>query len=118
MSRYLLIPKTVGNNNPNSETFILMPTESFKGQIKEVDVPLNIVLKQEYKNGQDEKKISNFMQKLNRVNIRRDKDGLLNIANKGTDIDFDDFVASWCNEKFFPCYENVYCNLRENGISF
>ena len=37
-------------------------------------------------------KVENFMQRLERVNIRRNRDGILNIGNKVTDINFDFFV--------------------------
>ena len=35
-----------------------------------------------------------------------------------TDINFDDFVNDCCERNFSVCYEDVYCNLRENGITF
>lgn len=118
MSRYLLIPKFKRNDKSNIETFSLVPAEGFNGQVKEVDLPLNIVPKQKYKNNQQKKSFEIFMQKLDRVNIRRNKDGLLNIGNKVTDINFDDFVKDCCERKFSVCYEGVYCSLRENGITF
>ena len=105
----------VENGNQNIESFVLVPTESFHGQVKELDVPANIILKQHYSTDRQKQKIENFLQKLNRVNIRRTKDGLLSIANKVTDINFDDFVADWCKEKFFHCYEDVYCNRYQSN---
>ena len=118
MSRYLLIPKLKGNDKSSIETFCLIPTEGFNGQVKELDLPLNIIPKQKYKNNHQKKSFENFMQRLDRVNIRRNKDGILNIGNKVTDINFDDFVNDCCERKFSVCYEDVYCNLRENCITF
>ena len=106
------------NDKSTTKIFSLVPTEGFNGHVKDVDLPLNIVPKQKYKNDQQKKSFEKFIQKLNRVNIRRNKDGLLNIGNKVTDINFDDFVNDCCKRNFSDYYEDVYCNLRENGIKF
>ena len=118
MSRYMLVPKLMKDDKSNTEKFSLVPTEGFNSHIKEIDLPLNIVPKQKYKNNQQKKSFEKFIQTLNRVNIRRNKDGLLNIGNKITDINFDDFVNDCCKRHFSDCYEDVYCSLRENGVTF
>ena len=114
----MLIPKLINNDESKTETFSLVPTEGFNGQIKELDLPLNIVPKQKHKNLKQKKSVEFFSYKLDRINIRRNKDGLLNIGNKVTDINFDDFVHDCCEKNFSVCYEDIYCNLRENGITF
>ena len=63
-------------------------------------------------------KVKNFMQRLERVNMRRNRDAILNIGNKVTDINFDFFANDCCKRKFSVCYKDVYCYLRENVITF
>ena len=112
------MPKLINNDKSKTEKFSLVATEGFNGKIKELDLPLNIVPKQNYKNNEQKKSFQFFSHKLDKINIRRNKDGLLNIGNKVTDINFDDFVNDFCERNFSVCYEDVYCNLRENGITF
>ena len=106
MSRYLLVPKEIKND------------DAINGQIKEIELPLNIVPIQNYKNDQQKKNHERFLQKLDKFNIKRNKDGLLKIVNKVTDIDFDNFVSNCCKQKFSICYEDIYCTFREKGITF
>ena len=117
MSRYLLIPKSI-NDDSKSEIFTLFPTEGFNEKAKEINVPINMIPKQSFQNHQQKKTFENFLTKMNKIGIRKNKDGLLNIENKTTDINFDDFVNDCCCKNFSICYENVYCNLREHGITF
>ena len=60
MSRYMLIPKLINNDESKTETFSLVPTEGFNGQIKELDLPLNIVPKQKHKNLKQKKSVDFF----------------------------------------------------------
>ena len=117
MSRYLLVPKSI-NDDSKSEIFSLISTEGFNEQIRDIELPLNIVPRQRFKNSQQKKTFESFLKRLDKINIRKNKDGRLNIGNKVTDISFDDFVNDCCRGNFSECYENVYCNLRENGITF
>ena len=117
MSRYLLIPKSI-NDDSKSEIFTLFPTEGFNEKAKEITVPINMIPKQSFQNHQQKKTFENFLTKMNKIGIRKNKDGLLNIGNKTTKINFDDFVNNCCRKNFSICYENVYCNLREHGITF
>ena len=118
MSRYLLIPKLMKTHNAMPEQFLLVPTEGFSEETKEIELPLNIVPIQKFKNLRHQKNFELILKKLDKVNVRKNKDGLLNIGNKLTDINFDDFVNYCCNGNFSLCYESVYCSLRENGITF
>ena len=46
MSRYSLVPMLTKDTKSKTEKFSLIPTEGFNSQIKEIDLPLNIVPKQ------------------------------------------------------------------------
>ena len=50
------MPKLINNDKSKTEKFSLVPTEGFNGQTKELDLPLNIVPKQKYKNNEQTKK--------------------------------------------------------------
>lgn len=106
------------NNESKSEKFLLVPTEGFNEEPRKIDLPIKIIPQQKFQNNTEKKRFQNFLINLDKANIHKNKDGLLNIENKTTDINFDDFVNDCCHGNFSLCYENVYCSLRQNGITF
>ncbi len=118
MSRFILTPATV-HNYGDSETFLLIPTEGINGQIKNIDLPKGLVPSFIKKQGVKNNKIlRNLLMKMSKAEIGRSKDGLLTVENKILDTKFDDFVLDSSNGKFLECYEDIYCVLRKNGITF
>jgi len=43
---------------------------------------------------------------------------LVTVGSRVMDAKFDDFVLDCCNGEFSKCYEEMYCLLRKNGITF
>ncbi len=118
MSRFILVPAKA-HDSDNSDTFLLIPTEGINGQIKNVDLPKGLVPNFLRKQGvKDRKLLGNLLIKMSKAEIGRSKDGLLTIGSKVLDTKFDDFVLDSCNGKFLECYEDIYCVLRRNGITF
>ena len=56
----MLIPKLINNDESKTKNFPLAPTEGFNGQIKELDLPLNIVPQQKHKNLKQKKSVEFF----------------------------------------------------------
>ena len=118
MSRYLLISSFENNNDTDSESVLLMPTE-FNGQIKKLDVPKGILYKiSAGDNSSDKQAIQSMLLKMDKANIGRNKNGQLVHGSKILDINFDDFLYDCCSGNFSSYYEPLYCILRENGITF
>lgn len=115
MSRYLLTSGVQETDNLN-HTFKLIPTEGITDQIKNVELPKELV--PNISNGNNFKKIDKLLTKLAKINVGRTKDGLIKIENKIKDIHFDDFVTDCCNGRFKNDYESIYCLLRKHGIIF
>ncbi len=117
MSRYVLVPRTDSQKDVENETILLIPTEGIKGENKSIDLPRGLVpsLPHNVKQG---KILENLLLKLSKAEIGRSKDGLVTIGSKVFDTKFDEFVVNSCSGKFLECYENIYCLLRDIGITF
>ena len=114
MSRHIIVP-----NEDRQNIFKLIPTEGLTDQVKEIELPEsiipNIIDSKQIKSG---KHLSDLMLKFSKSDIGRSKDGYLTVKNKISEINFDDFVVDCCNGDFREKYENVYCLLRNCGITF
>ena len=119
MSRYILAPSTTLHGDKENEQFLLIPTEGINEQIKSIDLPRGLVPNlfkgKKVKHG---KIVENLVMKLSKAEIGRSKDGLVTVGSKVLDTKFDDFVLNSSNGKFLECYEDIYCLLRKNGITF
>ena len=115
MSRYILTPN-VRENECKNRTFHLTPTEGITEQVKTIELPKELVPNNNQMNSNS--KFIDLPVKLSKVNIGRNKDGFITIGNKIQDIKFDSFVADCCNNQFKEEYENIYCMLRNSGITF
>ena len=124
MSRYLLVPSETWNRSERfsgtQDSYILMPTDGFHGEPKEIKLPKGLNPNKElYKNVKNKKKLKKLLLRLSRTDIGRTKDGL--VADKNTvlhNINFTDAIINSCNGKFFESYEEFYCLLRKFGIIF
>lgn len=114
MSRYILTPSRIQSNDPSQEMFTLAPTEGFNNEPKTIELPKELVPKMHKHNESAEKLLS----LISKTDIGRTKDGLIAIGNRVFDIDYDDFISDCCERQFKECYENIYCELRKNGITF
>ena len=118
MSRFILAPRD-SDLEAGTDSFLLLPTEGLSEQIKNVDLPTGIVprLHQVY-NVKSSKMLDRLMMKLVKANISRSKDGLVTVGSRVMNTKFDDFILHCCNRQFSECYEELYCLLRKNGITF
>lgn len=118
MSRYIVIPKQEGEHTAR-DVFHLIPTEGIIEQIKDIELPEGIIPNiTENRQVHSEKEFNNLLLKFSKANIGRSKDGFITIGSKVSDIKFDDFAVDCCNGVFKEEYENVYCILRNYGITF
>ena len=117
MSRYILIPNL--QDNSINDIIYVVPTEGITDHIRTVELPKGLLPRiTNTKQIKSDKKFINLLFKLSKTNIGRNKDGLMTIGSKVLDTKFDDFVINCCNGKFKDDYENVYCILRNYGITF
>ena len=115
MSQYFLVPH-------DNKRFSLTPVEeniSFEKDSIEINLP-HLLFKQtkttiKVKN---KKRLLDILRKINRSNIKRNKNGLIEENGKIIPISFDDAVISICNKKFSHRYEKFYALLRKKGITF
>ena len=116
MSRYILVPSPLDLELKDKERFLLMPTEGLTEEAKSIELPGGLVPR--LYTGRSKKMIDNLLVKISKANISRSKDGLVTVGSRVMGTKFDDFVLDCCNKKFSECYEELYCLLRENGITF
>ena len=65
------------------------------------------------------KSLESLLLRLSKTDVNRNKDGLAMIGNRIlNNVNFDEFVSDCCQGKFSDRYENIYCELRKNGITF
>ena len=115
MSRYIIVPKIKEGQN----FFKLIPTEGLTEQTKEIELPEGIIPNiLETRQVKAESDFSDLMLKFSKSNIGRSKDGFITVNDKVLEVKFDDFVVDCCNGEFREEYENVYCLLRNHGITF
>ena len=118
MSRYIIVPK-LESEDGSDNIFQLIPTEGITELIKQIELPEGIIPKIcETKKVKNNEQFNNLMLKFSKANIERNKDGLITINNKVLGIRFDDFAVDSCNGIFKEEYEEVYCLLRNVGITF
>ena len=116
MSRYILVPKSQDSGLRDNGDFLLVPTEGLTEEPKSIELPRGIVLRLE--TGKSIIGLDQLLMKMSRSNIGRSKDGLVTIGSRVMDTKFDEFVVDCCKGQFSECYEDLYCLLRENGITF
>ncbi len=118
MSRFILAPRD-GVSNNGEDVFLLFPTEGLSEPNKSIELPLGLVPRLDNVHNAESKKIlDKLMMKITKANIARNKDGLVTVGSRVMDAKFDDFVLDCCNGEFSKCYEEMYCLLRKNGITF
>ena len=103
MSRYIISPSHY------KDLYLLLPTEGISDEIKTVELPDGIFPRFDH---------NELLIKLAKADVRRNKDGFILIRNKQTSVKFDDFVNDCSRRNFKICYEPVFCELRECGITF
>ena len=119
MSRYILAPRNGDSEKPDNEIFCLVPTEGLSEQIKNIELPTGLVPRLcNAKKVKSSLMLDKLMMKISKANISRSKDGSVTVGSKVIDTKFDDFVVDCCNGQFSECYEELYCILRKNGITF
>ncbi len=119
MSRYILAPGNGDSNASDNEIFHLVPTEGLSEQIKDIELPTDLVPRLcNTKTVKSNQILDKLLMKISKVNISRSKDGLVTVGSRIINIKFDDFVVDCCNAEFLECYEELYCLLRKNGITF
>ena len=106
------------NLEGDEETFRLISTEGLSEQVTNVDVPIGLIPRLYNEHDAQSRVLDKLMIKFAKANFSRSKDGLVTVGSKVMNIKFDDFVLDCCNGKFSQCYEELYCLLRKNGITF
>jgi hypothetical protein len=99
-------------------TFQLIPTEKITDQIRRIELPKELV--PDITDGKNESKaeFNNLLIKLSKTNIRRNKNGFITVGNKVHNTNYDSFVTDCCNRQYKDEYEDIYCMLRDHGITF
>ena len=119
MSRYILVPRNGDCETPDNKIFDLVPTEGLSEQIKSIELPADIIPRlYDAKKVKSHVMLDKLVMKISKANISRSKDGLVTVGSRVMNTKFDDFVADCCNGQFSECYEELYCLLRKNGITF
>ena len=116
MSRYILVPGNESLETKGNNTCLLIPTEGLGEEIKYTEIPNTLV--PSLQNEKSSKMLDKLMLKISKANISRSKDGLVTVGSRIMNTKFDDFVLDCCNGRFSECYEELYCLLRKNGITF
>ena len=116
MSRYIIAPKL---DEDKEDIFQLIPTEGITEQIKDIELPHYLIPDITHSRQiKSEKELRNLILKFSKANIGRSKDGYMCVKSKVLDIKYDDFLVDCVNNVFKERYENVYCMLRNLGITF
>ncbi len=119
MSRYILAPGNGDSETCDNETFNLLPTEGLSEQIKSIELPRALVPRLcNVRKVESNQILDRLVMKISKTNISRSKDGLVTVGSKVINTKYDDFVVDCCNGQFLECYEELYCLLRKNGITF
>ena len=114
MSRFILTPRQDFESR-EYEHFLLIPTEGISEEPKCIELPYGLVPR--LHSGKSDM-LHELMMKISKANIGRSKDGLVTVGSRVMDINFDEFITDSYNGKFSECYEELYCVLRDNGITF
>ena len=118
MSRFILAPRDSASTN-GEDVVLLLPTEGLSEPNKIIEIPSGLVPRLDNVHNAESKKIlDNLMMKIAKANIVRNKDGMVTVGSRVMEAKFDDFVLDCCNGEFSKCYEEMYCLLRKNGITF
>ena len=117
MSRYILTPRNGDCETP--DIFDLVPTEGLSEQIKSIELSAGLLPRlYDAKKVKSNLMLDKLLMKISKANIHRSKDGFVTVGSRVIDTKFDDFVVDCCNGQFSECYEELYCLLRKNGITF
>ena len=118
MSRYILVPIAISKGE--EESFPLMPVEGFNKQLRQIHIPKDLVLhKDMYSKAGRKKRLHKLFQQLSKADIGCNEMGEVYYKNGVLNgINFNDAVIKSCNGVFIDDYEDFYCLLRENGITF
>lgn len=110
MSRHILIPGEDVNN------FLLVPTEG--KHAVEIDVPDELYPDMDIYEKTDATKMKKLLYRLAKTDISKTPDGFVSHKKRRLDVNFKDCVSKCCNDIFLKCYEDFYCILRKNNITF
>ena len=114
MSRYILTPGQCQLDDPTKESFFLVP-EGIGEKPRYIELPKGLVPQLSPWN----RSIANMLLKLSKTNVTRSKDGFLKIRNRVlNNVNYDKFISDCCRGEFSSRYENIYCELRKNGVTF
>ena len=116
MSRYILVPKHGDLELKENEQFLLLPTEGLTEEAKNIELPKGLVPR--LQTGKTNRLLDKLLVKISKANISRSKDGLITVGSRVMNTKFDDFVLDCCRSQFSECYEDLYCLLSENFITF
>ena len=114
MSRYILTPGQCQTDDPTKEPFFLVP-EGIGEKPRYIEIPKGLVPRLSTRKSN----VTNMLLKLSKTDVSRSKDGFLKIRNRVlNNVNYDKFILDCCSGKFSSCYENIYCELRKNGVTF
>ena len=112
MSRYVLF------HGSEPGIFALVPTDGIGNQIKEIKLPEGIVHMDIFNKARNRTRLAKLLYKIMNTEIQRTKDGLVADKYNTLNIRYDDAIVNCCNGLFFNSFDNLYCLLRKNGITF
>ena len=111
MSRYIIAPADVTSDDPTKDVIKLIPTEEIGEKPKQIEIPKGIF-------PSVNSRCLKLLNKLNRADVRRSKDGKVILVNRALQCKFDDFIRDCMAGVFFENYEDIYSHLRKHGITF
>ena len=118
MTRYILEPFVL-QGRTEGDSFGLIPTEGLQRQPREIILPKGLVSFTDiYSQAKRKNRMRKLLRQMNKADVRRNKEG--HVYSKGitTKVDFNNAVLDSCGGNFKDCYEDFYCLLRANGITF
>ena len=118
MTRYILEPFVL-QDRTEGDSFALIPTEGFLTQPRKINLPKGLVsFTGIYSQVKRKNRSRKLLRQLNKADICRNKEGHVYSKGTTTNVDFNDAVINSCGGNFKDCYEDFYCLLRANGITF
>lgn len=111
MARYIISPDNIPSDDPTKDSVILIPTEGIGEKPRQVQIPKNLM-------PEIDADFVKLLEKMSRADVRRSKDGLVILANRVLNLNFDHFIQN-CNQGVFSeRYEDIYRHLRKHGVTF
>ena len=111
MSRYIIAPADVTSDDPTKDVTKLIPTEGIEEKPKQIEISKGIF-------PSVNSRCFKLLNKLNRADVRRSKDGKAILVNRVLRCKFDDFIRDCMAGVFMESYEDIYSHLRRHGITF